>query len=211
MSNGDTSAMGSEWATLPEYEANRRRTLSERILTRADTAQISSLACVGAMGEDPRRGLDAPNHGVHVGERSIVREFVTIHGGFEATTRIGDGCYIMSHAHVGHDCQVGNEVKLSTGAILGGHTVVHDGANIGLNATTHQRVAIGALAMVGAGSMVTKDVPPYQTWAGVPAKQIGWNVVGMERAGMLSNEIASICTGVRTAAHDDWEARRVRK
>lgn len=53
-------------------------------------------------------------------------------------------------------------------------TVVKLGATIGANATVVCGVTIGQWAMIGAGAVVTKDVPPYALMAGVPARQIGW-------------------------------------
>lgn len=54
------------------------------------------------------------------------------------------------------------------------NTVVKLGATIGANATVVCGVTIGQWAMIGAGAVVTKDVPPYALMAGVPARQIGW-------------------------------------
>jgi UDP-2-acetamido-3-amino-2,3-dideoxy-glucuronate N-acetyltransferase len=53
-------------------------------------------------------------------------------------------------------------------------TLVRKGATIGANATIVCGVTIGAYAFVGAGAVVTKDVPPYALVAGNPARQIGW-------------------------------------
>ncbi|CAG7656169.1 acyltransferase [Paenibacillus allorhizosphaerae] len=53
-------------------------------------------------------------------------------------------------------------------------TRVKKGASIGANATIVCGVTIGECAMVAAGAVVTKDVPAYALFAGVPAKQMGW-------------------------------------
>lgn len=53
-------------------------------------------------------------------------------------------------------------------------TLVRDGASIGANATIVCGVTIGKCAMIGAGAVVTKDVPDYAIVAGVPAKIIGY-------------------------------------
>lgn len=53
-------------------------------------------------------------------------------------------------------------------------TRVRKGATIGANATIVCGNEIGAYALIGAGAVVTKDIPPYALLVGNPAKQIGW-------------------------------------
>ncbi len=53
-------------------------------------------------------------------------------------------------------------------------TIVKKGASIGANATIVCGNDIGEYAFIGAGAVVTKEIPPYSLWVGNPAKQIGW-------------------------------------
>lgn len=53
-------------------------------------------------------------------------------------------------------------------------TLLKKGCTVGANATIVCGVTIGRYAMIGAGAVVTKDVPDFALMAGVPAKQIGW-------------------------------------
>lgn len=53
-----------------------------------------------------------------------------------------------------------------------GRVTIEEDAFIGCNVTICSAVTIGKGAIVGAGSVVTKDIPPYQVWAGNPAKYI---------------------------------------
>ena len=53
-------------------------------------------------------------------------------------------------------------------------THVGKGASIGANATIVCGNNIGEFAFIGAGAVVTKEIPPYSLWVGNPAKQIGW-------------------------------------
>jgi UDP-2-acetamido-3-amino-2,3-dideoxy-glucuronate N-acetyltransferase len=53
-------------------------------------------------------------------------------------------------------------------------THVGKGASIGANATIVCGHDIGEYAFIGAGAVVTKNVPPYSLWVGNPAKQMGW-------------------------------------
>ncbi|HID05806.1 MAG TPA: acyltransferase [Armatimonadetes bacterium] len=51
--------------------------------------------------------------------------------------------------------------------------VLEDGRDIGAGAIILPGVRVGEGAVVGAGAVVVRDVPPYQVWAGVPARKIG--------------------------------------
>lgn len=53
-------------------------------------------------------------------------------------------------------------------------TVVKKGASIGANATIVCGHDIGEFAFIGAGAVITKNIPAYSLWVGNPAKQIGW-------------------------------------
>ena len=53
-------------------------------------------------------------------------------------------------------------------------TLVQRGATIGANATIVCGVTIGEYAMIGAGTVVTRDVPPHALVVGAPARRVGW-------------------------------------
>ena len=53
-------------------------------------------------------------------------------------------------------------------------TLVRRGASLGANATVVCGLTIGRYAFIGAGAVVTKDVPPYALMTGVPARRLGW-------------------------------------
>jgi UDP-N-acetylglucosamine acyltransferase len=135
---------------------------------------------------------DLDHHEVVVGADTMVRDHVVVHHGSVRPTVIGERCWIFSGAYIGHDVVIGDDVTVSAGVALGGHVTVRRGANIGLNVSVHQRRSIGALSMVGMGTAVTRDVPPFATAYGVPPRVHGVNRFGMERAGMAEREIAEV-------------------
>ncbi|MCK8816357.1 acyl-ACP--UDP-N-acetylglucosamine O-acyltransferase [Natroniella sulfidigena] len=121
---------------------------------------------------------------LEIGDDNTIREFATVHRGTEAgggITKIGDSNLIMAYCHVAHDCQLGNNIIMSNAANLAGHVIVEDSAVIAGLTGVHQFVRIGKMAMVGAGSKVVKDVPPYVLVDGHPASVNGINVVGLRR------------------------------
>jgi len=71
-------------------------------------------------------------------------------------------------------------------------TLVKRGASIGANATILPGLTIGAKAMVGAGAVVTRDVPPMAVVAGNPARIVGYDGAGSLSAGSLSTTPAEV-------------------
>lgn len=86
--------------------------------------------------------------------------------------RIGDYCIIGQNASIDHDCELGNGVNVMGCAALCGGVRVDDYASICTNATILPEVHIGEGAIVGAGTVVLKDVPPWTVVAGVPAREL---------------------------------------
>ncbi|MBI2440366.1 MAG: acyl-ACP--UDP-N-acetylglucosamine O-acyltransferase [Lentisphaerae bacterium] len=123
---------------------------------------------------------------VRLGANCTVREGVTIHRGTkpETETITGEGCFLMANSHLAHNVRLGKQVILANGVLLAGYVEVGDRAFISGNAGVHQFCRVGKLAMVGAGSVLTKDLPPFCTVRSVCLNAVaGLNVVGLRRAG----------------------------
>ncbi|MFH1859642.1 MAG: Gfo/Idh/MocA family oxidoreductase [bacterium] len=74
-------------------------------------------------------------------------------------------------------------------------TLVKKGATIGANATIVCGVTIGSYAFVGAGAVVTKDIPPYAMVIGNPAKQVGWMCQCGEKLHFIEEITQCACCG----------------
>lgn len=126
---------------------------------------------------------------VRIQDENVIREFVTIHRGYEGDTIIGSKNYLMAYSHVAHDCKIGSRVVITSFSGLSGHTEAQDNVIIGGMSGTHQFVRIGEGAMIGGGSLVGRDVPPYTLAAGSVARLFGLNNTGLKRLGIPREEI----------------------
>ncbi len=124
------------------------------------------------------KGQEHEDKGVLIKRGSRLTGLVTVDSGVNATTIIGEDCYLMKHSHVGHDAVIGNNVTISCGAKVGGHAWIQDCVNIGLNACIHQRVVVPENCMIGMGGIVTKKSPinAGYKYAGNPVRVLGRNV-----------------------------------
>lgn len=138
---------------------------------------IGPYCIIGAPAE--WKGHEEESKGVRIGAGSRLTGLVTVDAGVERETYIGKNCYLMKHSHVGHDVIIWNNVTLSCGAKVGGHTMIEPNCNIGLNAVIHQKLIIPIGCMIGASAFIGKktELKPYRKYAGVPAKDIGENII----------------------------------
>jgi len=123
------------------------------------------------------KGKEDQDFGVLIKRGSRITGMVTIDSGAEKQTVIGENCYLMKHSHVGHDAQLKDNVTLSCGAKIGGHSIIGEKTNIGLNAVIHQKVTVPEGCMIGASAFVGKKsvLKPFYKYAGVPVKELGPN------------------------------------
>jgi UDP-N-acetylglucosamine acyltransferase len=126
---------------------------------------------------------------VEIGDDNIIREYCTIHRGSAdgTATTIGDKNFLMSGAHIGHNCHLGNNVVIANNCLLAGYVRVDDGAFLGGGSTFHQFMHIGRLVMVQGSSAFGKDLPPFVV-AAERNSVFGLNIIGMRRAGLSAND-----------------------
>lgn len=88
------------------------------------------------------------------------------------TATIGKNCIINTGAIVEHDNIIGDYVHLSPRVALGGTVNIGNYSHIGIGATVRNNVSVAENCIIGAGSVVVKDIRDSGTYVGVPAKKI---------------------------------------
>jgi len=154
--------------------------------------RIFPTAVVSAIPQDLKfRGEETT---AEIGDNTTLREGATVNRGTAAVgkTIIGINCLLMAYSHVGHDCHLGNNCILGNTAGLAGEVKVHDWAILSAGAMVHQFVRIGAHVMIGGGSKVRTDVPPFIKADRDPLCFMGLNTIGLTRRGFEKERIDEI-------------------
>jgi UDP-N-acetylglucosamine acyltransferase len=129
-----------------------------------------------------------------IDDNTTVRECSTVNRGTAAVGRtiVGKNCLLMAYSHVGHDCAIGNNCILGNSTGLAGEVKVDDWAIISAGTLVHQFARIGAHVMIGGGSKVRTDVPPFIKADRDPLSYLGLNSVGLTRRGFERQRIDEI-------------------
>ena len=149
---------------------------------------IGHAAIIGTPPQDLSFSPDRKTF-VEIGNENVIREHCTIHRGSAegSVTKIGDKNFLMAGAHVGHNCEIGNNVIIANNCLLGGHVRVADGAFLGGACVFHQNIQVGRLAITQGASAFSKDIPPFVI-AAERNYVFGLNVVGLRRAGFSAKD-----------------------
>jgi len=143
------------------------------------------------------------DEGAQIGEGSRIWHFVHVCAGARIGkgVSLGQNVFVGNKVSIGDQCKIQNNVSvydnvtLEEGVFCGPSmvftnvynpralierkdayrdTLVKRGATLGANCTVVCGITIGSFAFVGAGAVITQDVPDYALMVGVPARQIGW-------------------------------------
>jgi len=130
-----------------------------------------------------------------IGSYNVIREFASLNPGTSGggmLTRIGDRNLMMMYCHIAHDCIIGSHSVIANGATLGGHVIIEDYVIAGGLVGVHQFVRVGTGSILGAGSMVSKDITPYCNATGDRVRLRGLNLEGLRRRGFSRDRIDAL-------------------
>ncbi len=182
----------------PEVVLGEGVILKSHVVLAGDThiganSEIYSFAVIGEIPQDLKFGGEKTR--LRIGARNRIREHVTINTGTAGgggETRIGDDGLFMAGCHVAHDVQIGDRVIVVNSSAVAGHCIIEDDVIIGGLCGVHQFVRIGQGAIIGAVTMVTKDVLPHGLVQGPRGVLDGLNLVGLKRKGVGRADITAL-------------------
>ncbi len=103
-----------------------------------------------------------------IGKGTIVMHGVVVN----ANATIGNNCIINNQSLIEHDAEIGNHTHVSTGAKVNGGAIVGNNCFIGSGAIINQSINTCSDVVLGAGTLVTKDILKKGLYVGIPAKKI---------------------------------------
>ncbi len=175
-----------------------RVTLKSHVVVDGDThigddTVVFPFAVIGEIPQDLK--FDGEKTRLRIGARNRIREHVTMNTGTAnggGETRVGDDGLFMAGCHIAHDAQIGDRVIVVNSSAVAGHCIIEDDVIIGGLCGVHQYVRIGQGAIIGAVTMVTKDVVPHGLVQGPRGVLDGLNLVGLKRKGVDRGDITAL-------------------
>lgn len=135
-------------------------------LKKSFTRRLTDFGCV-LPGPVVHRSVQIGHDNI-IGDGTIIFSLTTI----TVNCSIGKQVNIYHNCSIAHDAVIEDFCNLSPGVNIAGGVHLEEGVNIGTGAAVLPRIKIGRWSVIGAGAVVTENVPAYSVAAGIPAKVI---------------------------------------
>ena len=110
---------------------------------------------------------------IELGESSYIGDSSTVQASAGFCVRIGRGCHISSNVRIfTESMNADSDIRIKPVPSKTGNVMIEDACWVGANVLINPGVSIGENSVVGANSVVVKDIPPNEIWGGVPARCI---------------------------------------
>ena len=207
---GDGVEIGPYASIGPDVKLGARTVVQQGAIIRGhstlgEDCQVFPYACIGMKTQDLKYKEGSVSY-VEIGDRTVIREFATVHLGTAdgEKTVLGNDVLFMAYCHAAHGVVLGDHVICSNSVQLAGDVHIQDWAIIGGCAASHQFCSIGRHAMVGGMTKIRQDAPPFMLTDMVEGamKVIGPNVVGLTRRGFGRDVIQALKEAYRFLYRD---------
>ena len=157
-------------------------TLIEGKTTIGKDNRIFSHAVLGTIPQDLK--FDGEETELIIGDNNTIREHTLLNTGTAgggSKTVVGNGCLLMGHVQIGHDCILGDNIVVANSCAIAGHVEIDDNVVVGGMSAIHQFCKIGEQSMIGGGSILVQDIPPFCICEGNRATLRALNINGLRR------------------------------
>ena len=178
---GPYSIIGKE-VIIGDNTIIKSHTVIEGKTTIGKNNKIFSHAVLGSIPQDLK--FNGEKTELIIGDNNTIREHSLINtgtagGGYK--TVINNNCLIMGHVHIGHDCILENNIVVANSCAIAGHVEIGNDVVVGGLSAIHQFCKIGEGAMIGGGSILVQDIPPFCICEGNRALLRSININGLRR------------------------------
>jgi UDP-N-acetylglucosamine acyltransferase len=129
------------------------------------------------------------NKQIIIGDENVFREFTTLHAPSDSITKVGSRNIFMSYSHIPHDAEIGDANKFANSVQLGGFVKILNNCYFGLGSVVKQKIVIGSHVVIGMGSSVSINIPPFSVVIGNPGTITDINARGLRNLGLSNDEI----------------------
>jgi UDP-N-acetylglucosamine acyltransferase len=135
---------------------------------------VHPLASVGGPPESRLWMVGDPMSAPVIADSALVHAFCTIDAGMIGlpTTSIGERSFLMAGVHMGHNAVVGDDCEIGVRAVISGEVIVGNGVKLASLSWVKPCLTIGDGAIIGGGSVITRDIPAHEVWCGNPARYL---------------------------------------